>query len=87
MTAKMNASLAKSLKTVYVTLEEVERYLHASRVLGFDQQTICPPLGMEEQGETSGFALLGVPPGRISISGQMLLTSQPTGISLLRVGL
>ena len=55
MTAKMNASLAKSLKTVYATLEEVERYQHASRVLGFDQQTICPPLGMEEQGETSAF--------------------------------
>lgn len=55
MTAKMNASLEKSLKTVYATLEEAERYQHASRVLGFDQQTICPPLGMEEQGETSAF--------------------------------
>ncbi len=51
----MNANLEKSLKIVLSTLETAERYDHACRILGYDQQTICPAKAMENQGETVAF--------------------------------
>lgn len=52
----MNAKeLQKDLKTVLSTLDVAERYSHACRVLGYDQQTICPPAALDFQGETSAF--------------------------------
>lgn len=51
----MNANLEKSLKIVLSTLETAERYDHACRILGYDQQTICPAKAMENQGETQAF--------------------------------
>lgn len=51
----MNANLEKSLKIVFSTLETAERYDHACRILGYDQQTICPAKAMENQGETQAF--------------------------------
>ncbi len=51
----MKANLKKSLEIVHSTLETAERYDHACRVLGYDQQTICPEKAMEAQGETMAF--------------------------------
>lgn len=51
----MNVNLEKNLNLVYATLEMAERYDHACRVLGYDQQTICPVKAMENQGETVAF--------------------------------
>ena len=51
----MNSILEKDLDIVRSTLEAAERYDHACRVLGYDQQTICPVKAMENQGETIAF--------------------------------
>lgn len=51
----MTEALQKKLDFVKKTLHDVESYEHACRVLNFDQETICPPDGMEEQGEISAF--------------------------------
>lgn len=51
----MNSDLKKNLDIVRSTLETAERYDHACRVLGYDQQTICPAKAMESQGETMAF--------------------------------
>ncbi len=51
----VNTKLEKKLDIVYSTIETAERYDHANHVLGFDQQTICPAMAMEEQGETMAF--------------------------------
>lgn len=51
----MKSSIEQNLKTVDEVLSEVEKLQHACRVLGFDQQTICPPAAMEAQGETAAY--------------------------------
>ncbi len=43
------------LKDIYAVLEDVESYLHACSIISFDQQTVCPPDGMEQQGEVQAF--------------------------------
>ncbi len=45
----------KYLQTIYSVLDEVRIYEHACRVLQYDQETICPPEGMENQGKTAAF--------------------------------
>lgn len=49
------SKLIESLALVKKTLSEVRMYGHASSVLNFDQQTICPKGGMEAQGEVDAF--------------------------------
>lgn len=51
----MKSIIEQNLKIVDETLCEVEKLEHACRVLGFDQQTICPPAAMEAQGETAAY--------------------------------
>ena len=41
----------KGLQIVKDTLKEAKTYQHAAGVLQYDQETICPPAAMEEQGE------------------------------------
>ena len=43
------------LKDIYSVLDNVRSYQHACRILSFDQQTVCPPKAMEEQGEVQAF--------------------------------
>ena len=43
--------LEEKLRLVKDTLKNAEKYDHAANVLMYDQETICPPDGMEEQGE------------------------------------
>ncbi len=51
----MRRELEEARKTVFETLDEVQRYYHAGSVLNFDMETICPREGMENQGETIAF--------------------------------
>lgn len=51
----MSEKLKSSLNLVKSVLKEVRIYNQASAVLGFDQQTICPSAGMEEEGNVSAF--------------------------------
>ncbi|MDD5922383.1 MAG: hypothetical protein PUC44_04300, partial [Eubacteriales bacterium] len=48
-------SLSDSLSTVLKTLEEREKYQHAVRILNYDEETVCPEKGLEEQGEIEAF--------------------------------
>lgn len=50
-----NSKLVDSLSLVKKTLSDVRMYNHACTVLNFDQQTICPDGGREEQGEVDAF--------------------------------
>lgn len=51
----MTNETEKNLQLVQETLTTVEKYAHACHVLNYDQETICPPKGMEEQGEVTAF--------------------------------
>lgn len=51
----MNEQLKKNLDLVKSVLGEAGIYSHACHVLTFDQETICPPEAMEEQGEVTAF--------------------------------
>ena len=51
----MDEQLKKSLTLVKETLAKAQIYWHATGVLSYDQETICPPKGMEEQGEVAAF--------------------------------
>ena len=51
----MNETLKNNLDLVKGVLKEAEIYSHACHVLTFDQETICPPEAMEEQGEVTAF--------------------------------
>ncbi len=51
----MNNELKEKLELVKSVLKEVETYRHAVAVISYDQETICPPKGMEEQGEVMAF--------------------------------
>lgn len=51
----MTEELQKKLDFIKKTLHDAESYEHACRILNFDQETICPAEGMEEQGEIQAF--------------------------------
>ncbi len=51
----MNAETKQKLEYVQGVLKEAEVYNHAGRILTYDQETICPEKGMEEQGEIIAF--------------------------------
>ena len=51
----MNETVKKNLEYVRSVLTEQRKYNHAAGILNFDQQTICPPKAMEEQGEIAAF--------------------------------
>ncbi|MBQ8935131.1 MAG: carboxypeptidase M32 [Oscillospiraceae bacterium] len=51
----MEWNIETALARVKAVLKEARRYQHAVSVLNFDQETICPPAAMEEQGETIAF--------------------------------
>ena len=51
----MAKQLAEKLRFVRETLATAERYEHALHVINFDMETLCPPDGMEEEGETMAF--------------------------------
>ena len=50
-----NTILEEKLNEVRQTLKTAEKYDHAVEVLMYDQETICPPDAMEEQGEVMAF--------------------------------
>ena len=51
----MNEALKKNLELVKSTLDKAGQYYHAAGVLSYDQETICPPKAMQEQGEIGAF--------------------------------
>lgn len=51
----MNQELLEKYNFIDKTLKEVRTYQHASSIINFDLETICPPAGMEEQGELCTF--------------------------------
>ena len=51
----MDERTSNNLKTVYDSLEEANKYYHASGVIDFDLETICPSAAMEKQGECAAF--------------------------------
>ena len=51
----MTEKIRQQLKLVHGVLEKVRSYQHAMSILSFDQETICPEKGMEEQGEVTAF--------------------------------
>lgn len=51
----MTEELKNNLSYVNKILDEIAMYSHACHVLTFDQETICPPAAMEEQGEVTAF--------------------------------
>ncbi|MCR5323230.1 MAG: carboxypeptidase M32 [Lachnospiraceae bacterium] len=53
----MTTETHNALELLQNTLSLIEKYYHACAVISYDQETICPEKGMEEQGELE--ALLG----------------------------
>ncbi len=51
----MKETTQKNLDFINKTIEKAEVYAHACKILQYDMDTICPPDGMEKQGETSAF--------------------------------
>ncbi len=51
----MDNLLKEKLEYVHSVLKEARIYGHACNVLSFDMETICPPDGMEEQGEVNAY--------------------------------
>ncbi|MBQ1312040.1 MAG: carboxypeptidase M32 [Blautia sp.] len=51
----MQEETRKNLEYVQRVLTDVRKYMDAASVLNYDQETICPPKGMEEQGEVMAF--------------------------------
>lgn len=51
----MFMDIDSALSHVKKVLAEVRTYNHACSILNFDQETICPPKAMEEQGEIAAF--------------------------------
>ena len=51
----MEKELKKHLRIVNEALDEAEIYRHAHRLVDFDRQTVCPPKGLERQGEIGAF--------------------------------
>ena len=46
----MTEELQRNLSYVNQVLTNAETYDHAVRIINYDQETICPPKAMEEQG-------------------------------------
>ena len=51
----MDKVLEEKLQAFRDILKEAEIYAHATRLISFDQETICPAKGMEDEGEVSAF--------------------------------
>ncbi|MBQ4417362.1 MAG: carboxypeptidase M32 [Butyrivibrio sp.] len=51
----MEKELKNHLRIVNEALDEAEIYRHAHRLVDFDRQTVCPPKGLERQGEIGAF--------------------------------
>ena len=51
----MEYTVETAMEKVRQVLEEAEMYRHAVSVLNFDKETICPPEGLEEQGEVEAY--------------------------------
>ena len=51
----MKDTTKNNLQFINDTIQKAEVYAHATRVLEYDMETICPPNGMEKQGELSAF--------------------------------
>ena len=51
----MHGEVQKNLDYVKKVLTDVRKYVNAVSVLNYDQETICPPKAMEEQGEVMTF--------------------------------
>jgi carboxypeptidase Taq len=47
--------MSEELKKVRSVLAEAQNYHHACAVLNFDQETICPSKGVQEQGEVNAY--------------------------------
>ncbi len=54
----MKKEVVSALKNVDETLNDVENYYHAYKIINYDQETICPKKAMEEQGEVNSFISL-----------------------------
>ena len=52
---EQKTTLVQKLEYVKGILAIAEKYDHAVNVLSYDQETICPPDAMEEQGEVWAF--------------------------------
>ena len=50
-----NTVLEEKLQYVKQILTTAEQYDHAVNILSYDQETICPPDAMEQQGEVLAF--------------------------------
>ncbi|MBR0173076.1 MAG: carboxypeptidase M32 [Lachnospiraceae bacterium] len=51
----MEKELKKHLRIVNEALDTAEMFQHAHRLVDFDRQTVCPPKGLERQGEIGAF--------------------------------
>lgn len=49
----MDQELKEKLQFVKEQLRIKRQYDHAERIISFDQMTVCPPAGMEKQGDTA----------------------------------
>ena len=51
----MNPETKEKLDYIKSVLKEANNYAIACNVLAFDQETICPPRGMQAQGEANAY--------------------------------
>jgi len=51
----MEKTLEQNYRIVEDTMKKANLYSHATALLQYDMETICPPKAMEEQGELSAF--------------------------------
>ena len=47
--------IEKKLNFLKSVLEKCSLYKHATSIINYDQETICPPMAIEEQGEVNSF--------------------------------
>lgn len=50
-TVSMENKVEEALSFIKSTLKKADLYYHAANIINFDLETICPPKGMEEEGE------------------------------------
>ena len=51
----MSAEVQKNLEYVRSVLTDVRKYINAANVVSFDLETVCPPKGLDEQGDVCAF--------------------------------
>lgn len=51
----VSAEVQKNLEYVRSVLTDVRKYINAANVVSFDLETVCPPKGLDEQGEVCAF--------------------------------